>query len=87
MDLFSPLQAQAAVVFHQVITTLQKCGTQLGFFGSRLWFGQRGSGLLSDRLILQHLVSSADLLCIQHQTRDRETPAEEKDDQQEMSTL
>ena len=63
MDLFFPPQTQAAVVFHQVMMTLQSChGTGLGFFGSSLWFGQHSIGRLSNGLILQHLMSPADFV-------------------------
>lgn len=62
-DLFFPPQTQAAVVFHQVMMTLQNyCGPGLGFFRSSLWFGQHGIGLLSNEMILQHLVSPADFV-------------------------
>lgn len=63
MDLLFPPQTQAAVVFHQVMMTLQRCcGTGLGFFRSNLWFGQHGIGPLSNEVILQDLVSPADFV-------------------------
>lgn len=90
MDPFFPLQAQATVVFHQVMMTLQKCrGSGLGFFWKQplVWPARH-------RTAQQWVDFTASLSChplillyIQHWTWNRETPVEEEDDQWEALLL